>query len=52
MPLQKGKSNAVIGNNIRELRDSGHPQNQAIAIAMKQAGKTRKKKRSNKKRNK
>jgi len=39
MPLLKGKSKKVIGENIgREIR-SGRPRNQAIAIAFSKAGK-------------
>lgn len=41
MPLQKGKSNTVVGNNIRELIASGRPQKQAVAIAMREAGRAR-----------
>lgn len=44
MPLKKGKSKKVISSNIRELRHSGRPQKQAVAIAMKKAGKSRRKK--------
>lgn len=43
MPLTKGKSKPAISANIRELRHAGHPQAQAIAIAMRVAGKARKK---------
>jgi hypothetical protein len=43
MPLKKGKSSKIISDNIRELIEAGHPQKQAIAIAMKTAGKSRKK---------
>ena len=43
MPLFKGKSDEIISRNIRELRHSGRPQAQAIAIAMSVAGKSRKK---------
>ena len=44
MPLRKGKSKAVISENIAELVRSGRPQKMAIAIAMNTAGKSRKKK--------
>ena len=44
MPLKRGKSKATVSANIRELRHSGRPQKQAIAIAMNVAGKSRKKK--------
>ena len=35
MPLRKGKSKAAVSENIRELRRSGKPQKQAVAIALK-----------------
>lgn len=44
MPLKKGKSKAAISANISELRHSGRPQDQSIAIAMKEAGKSKPKK--------
>ncbi|MBP7074072.1 MAG: hypothetical protein KBA81_01650 [Rhabdochlamydiaceae bacterium] len=44
MPLKKGKSDEIVSENIRELMHAGHPQKQAIAIALKTAGKSRKKK--------
>ena len=44
IPLLKGSSREVIGENIRELRNTGRPEDQAIAIAMNTAGKARPKK--------
>lgn len=43
MPLKKGKSQKTISHNIAEMVHAGHPQNQAIAAAMRAAGKKRKK---------
>ena len=40
MPLQNGKSKQVISQNIREMVHAGHPQKQAVAAAMRMAGKT------------
>ena len=40
MPLKKGSSQKVIQSNIRELIHSGHPQKQAVAIALNQAGRS------------
>ena len=42
MPLKKGKSKKVVSSNIRELRKSGYPQKQAVAIALNQKRKKRK----------
>ena len=33
MPLESGKSKEALGNNIEELRNSGYPEKQAVAIA-------------------
>jgi hypothetical protein len=41
-PLRSGKSRKVIGQNISELMHSGRPQKQAVAIALKKAGVSRK----------
>ncbi len=40
MPLSKGKSRKVIGNNIREMENAGHPRRQAIAAALNTARKS------------
>jgi hypothetical protein len=49
MPLRKGKSKKVVGENIRREVHAGKPQKQAIAIAMSKAGKSNKTKRNLKK---
>ena len=41
MPLSKGRSQKAVSHNIKELRHSGRPQKQAVAIALKKAGKSR-----------
>ena len=38
MPLKKGSSDETVSQNISELVHSGRAQDQAIAIAMHQAG--------------
>lgn len=43
MPLMKGSSQDIISGNISELRRAGHPESQAVAIAYKEAGKSKKK---------
>ena len=38
MPLENGKSKAVIGHNIEEMQASGHPHDQSVAAALREAG--------------
>lgn len=45
MPLKSGRSRVVVSSNIRTERKAGVPQRQAVAIAMRKAGKARKRKR-------
>lgn len=42
MPLLKGSSKSVISQNIAELIRSGRKEDQAVAIAYSNAGKSRK----------
>jgi len=48
MPLMKGTSPDVISENIREMVNAGHPQDQAVAASYRMAGKGRKKKKKHK----
>ena len=40
MPLRKGKSKKVIGENIKEMEESGHPKDVSIAASLNQARKS------------
>jgi hypothetical protein len=41
MPLKKGSSNKAVSSNISELVQTGRPQDQAVAIAMSKAGRSK-----------
>lgn len=43
MPLKKGSSQETISENIAEMRESGHPQDQAVAASLRQARQTSRK---------
>ena len=44
MPLKSGKSKEVISSNIKTEINAGKKKDQAVAIAMSKAGKSKKKK--------
>lgn len=41
MPLKKGSSKKAMSQNISELRHSGYPEKQAVAIAYSEARKSK-----------
>lgn len=41
MPLKAGSSREVIGDNVREMRKSGHSAKQAVAAALNNARKSK-----------
>ena len=45
MPLKKGRSRKVVASNIKTEMAAGKPQKQAVAIAMRKAGKAKPKSR-------
>jgi hypothetical protein len=44
MPLKPGTSKKVISQNIKTEMAAGRPQKQAVAIAMRKAGKSKQRK--------
>jgi hypothetical protein len=42
MPLKPGSSNETVSENISEMMHSGHPQPQAVATSLENAGRSNK----------
>lgn len=42
MPLMGGRSKEVVSENIRTLMNEGRPQDQAVAISLRKAGRAKK----------
>lgn len=42
MPLKRGKTPKIVSENIKRLMEEGYKREQAVAIAMKNAGKKKK----------
>lgn len=42
MPLRQGSSDQVVADNIKRLLKEGYPHDQAVAIAMRMAGREKK----------
>ena len=47
MPLMQGSTKAAVSYNIRELVKAGHPQKQAVAIALSNSRKGKRKVKKN-----